>query len=190
MAQHYFYSGYFTRYLCAMMASLPDNSDVKAICENLFEEMGFEDATKKTHTEIYAETMRLCDVFPKDYSILSGTKNLIRTMFEYCRSNHPLHGLAALCLGAEAIVPLIYRDIVSGCQSVGFDESALEYFYLHMACDDAHSLTMRKIIDRLISENPSEVEDVRSIACDMIAKRIDFFSDISNTDKPHILALS
>jgi len=178
LIQHQYYSQYFTRYLCAMMASLPDQSDVKALTENLFEEMGLDGSEKITHAELYLESMATIGVTPRSQPMLAATKHLIDAMFRYCRSNDPLEGLAALCLGAEAIVPVVYDAILTGLKQIDIPENGLKFFELHVAEDEAHAIVMRRIIDRLLENDPASRNKVLAIGEDMVRLRMAMLSAI------------
>src|SRR5437870_5691333 len=49
LVQHQYYSRHFTRYLCAMMASLPSTDDVRELSKNLVEETGLDTPGGITH---------------------------------------------------------------------------------------------------------------------------------------------
>jgi pyrroloquinoline quinone (PQQ) biosynthesis protein C len=178
LIQHQYYSQYFTRYLCAMMASLPSQSDVKALAENLFEEMGFDHSTIETHAELYLKTMTAAGAKPGSRPMHGATRNLIDAMFRYCRSPDPLDGLAALCLGAEAIVPIIYEPVLTGLRNTNIPAEGLKFFEIHVAEDEAHAIVMRNIIDKLLEIHPYRRKKVLAIGEDMIQLRIAMLSGV------------
>ncbi len=178
LVQHQYYSSHFTRYLCAMMASLPSSYDMREISANLFEEMGLNTSDKITHSELYNMTLSDLGVRPDSEPQLQETKRLQDTMYHYCRSSDPLDGLSALCLGAEAIVPIIYGAVIDGLHGSGENESSLYYFQLHVSEDENHALTMRRIIDRILTERPYKRRMVHAIAEDLVRQRMDLMTAV------------
>ncbi|MCX7293662.1 iron-containing redox enzyme family protein [Janthinobacterium sp.] len=178
LIQHQYYSKYFTRYLCAMMASLPEQADVKALAENLMEEMGLDRPDVVTHGELYLNAMVAVGARPGSKPMHANTRQLIDAMFQHCRSSEPLEGLAALCLGAEAIVPVVYGAILAGLRSLDVAPEGLQFFEIHVADDEDHAIVMRKIIDRLIENQPQRREKVMAIGAEMVTLRMAMLSAI------------
>lgn len=104
------YGGYFSRYLCAIMANLPGNEAVRELAENLFKELGLGGGNERPHSEIYRDMLVRSGIPMNHAAPLVGTRNLIDSMFRHCRDLNPASGLGALCLGAEALVPALYSD--------------------------------------------------------------------------------
>lgn len=178
LIQHQYYSRYFTRYLCAMMGSLPEQDDVKALAENLFEEMGLDRPGTETHGELYLKSMAAIGARPGSKPMDPATASLIEAMFTHCRSAEPLEGLAALCLGAEAIVPVVYGAILTALRRLEVAPEGLRFFELHVAEDEDHAIVMRKIIDRLIEGQPQRRENVIAIGRAMVQLRMAMLSAI------------
>jgi pyrroloquinoline-quinone synthase len=157
LVQHGKYSRYFTRYLCALISQLDDGDDVLRLAENLAEELGFgaDDGISVPHSRIYADLLRDFDLDLDAHPINAETQNLIDTMHMLCRQPHGTAGLGAMCLGAEALVPLVYARLVEGFRHCGVDKERLEFFTLHIECDDDHAATMQQILVRQSEETPS-----------------------------------
>jgi pyrroloquinoline-quinone synthase len=172
LVQHQYYSRNFTRYLCAMMASLPDGDDIRRLAHNLVEEMGLDEPGAVTHAQLFQQALAECGVMPGSAPMLPQTAELIDAMFGYCRSRDPIDGLSALCLGAEAIVPTLYGALLQGLRLAGIRGAGLRFFELHVAEDEEHALTMRDIIERMVTERPRRRARVSAIADDMVALRI------------------
>lgn len=172
LVQQQYYSEHFARYLCALMSGLPEHADVRALAENLFEEMGLDETEAITHAELYRQSMLAAEVEPGSERILPETRNLIDAMFHYCRSSDPLEGLAALCLGAEAIVPEVYGAILTALRSAGVPPAGLRFFEIHVAEDENHAIVMRHIIERLLTAYPYRRSKVLAIAEDMVRLRM------------------
>jgi pyrroloquinoline-quinone synthase len=178
VGQQNLYSRHFTRYLCALLSNMAHEGDRLELTENLLEEIGFGDAGEIPHSQIYREMMAKLGV-DASVAIEPATQHLIDTMYEACRNPNPLVGLAAMCLGAEAIVPHVYSQIIAGFVARGEPVENLHFFQLHVECDDGHAITMRKIIDRELGRNPEQIAILRTTAQRLIEARTLFFETFS-----------
>jgi pyrroloquinoline quinone (PQQ) biosynthesis protein C len=178
LAQQGKYGAFFTRYLCAVIANLPDTGDVARLTQNLAEELGYGDSQGEPHAAIYARMLKDFGIDRACAPTLPATQKLIDTMLAYCKRDNPAYGLAALCLAAEAIVPPLYRDLMSGFLACGVPESQLEFFRLHIECDDGHGQAMREILVRMLGEDLSLSGAVHEAATQAIHARLSFFSAI------------
>jgi len=98
--------------------------------------------------------MAAMGVSPDDEAPLSETTELVRTMYECCRSRSPMVGLGALCIGGEAIVPHLYSTVLAGFAGVREPLARLQFFVLHVEEDDGHAETMREIIHAELARQP------------------------------------
>lgn len=157
LVQHGKYSRYFTRYLCALMSQLDESEDVLRLAENLTEELGCgADAEMRTpHSRIYADMLKDFDIDLDAHPVNPETQNLIDTMFMLCRQPRGTAGLGAMCLGAEGLVPAVYGRIIEGFLHHGVESSRLEFFAIHIECDDDHAATMYEILARQTEKSPS-----------------------------------
>ncbi|MDP5007876.1 MAG: iron-containing redox enzyme family protein [Glaciimonas sp.] len=178
LAQHAQYSSYFTRYLCALIANLKESTDVLHLAENLAEELGFGDERSEPHSQIFAKMVKDFGIDPLEIVRFPETEKLIATTFHYCRQSNAAYGLGALCLGAEAIVPFLYSDIIAGFTANGITKERLSFFQIHVECDDGHADTMRDILIRMEQENPESTAIILDAAHAMIEARLNFFSGI------------
>ena len=172
------YSRNFTRYICQLMVNLEFNEDVLSIFDNLFEELGFGEVNEPPHSQIYQSMLQNFGLDLEMQSTLPSTQRLIDTMMNFCKQPGGVYGLAALCLGAETIVPQLYGDIVTGFVEQGVDLQQLNFFTLHIECDDGHADTMLEILSRLIIAKPTLFEVVRHAAFLTIQARIEFLDDM------------
>ncbi|PRC94280.1 iron-containing redox enzyme family protein [Solimicrobium silvestre] len=180
LVQHSHYSRNFTRYLCSLLGQLTEASDIMALLENLREEMGVDGMGDMTHAEMFQRTLRIVGVTPDEHAALPATTAMVQTMMGYCQSNDPLAGLAAMCLGAEAIVPLVYRPILQALQHFGYGKDATEFFRLHIEEDEDHAITMLNILRRLTLDKPERRELAIQIGRELIGKRVAMFDSIWN----------
>ncbi|NRR33357.1 iron-containing redox enzyme family protein [Oxalobacteraceae bacterium] len=176
MVQQGHYSGYFTRYLCAMMANLPSNHEVFELAENLFEELGFAPDSPTPHYLIYRDMLTAFSLSLDQAAPSSGTRQLIDTMFHYCRNLNPAYGLGALCLGAEALVPSLYADLIEGFRQCGVQQKDIEFFRIHVECDDGHAETLRDIMVDLAGDDRSQLDAMIEAGNAMVDARLAFFS--------------
>jgi pyrroloquinoline quinone (PQQ) biosynthesis protein C len=154
LVQHGKYSAYFTRYLCALISQLKSNEDVLRLARNLAEELGFgENSSGPPHSQIYASLLARFNISMKDFPIFPETQNQIQTVFMLCRQPDGIAGLGALCLGAEAIVPPLYAAVMDGFRRHGFADDDLDFFRIHIECDDGHAETMQQILTRLTEKS-------------------------------------
>ena len=178
LVQHHLYSRYFTRFLCALISNLPEVEDVKILSQNLVEELGVDQKCGMSHAELFLQSMRAVGVAPNSRRALPGTEELTAAMFQYCRSPNPLDGLAAMCLGAEAIVPLIYHPIIVALTNLGIPADGRHFFELHVAEDEGHALAMLQIMTRLIGNNAVAEQRAKNVGRNMIARRLRFLDDV------------
>jgi len=157
LIQHGKYSGYFTRYLCALISQLDEGDDVLRIAENLTEELGYgpDAGTRTPHSRIYANMLKDFDIDIAAHPINPETQNLIDSIFMLCRQPRGTAGLGAMCLGAEGLVPAMYARIVEGFRHHDVDLRRLEFFSIHIECDDDHAATMYDILLRQAEQSPS-----------------------------------
>lgn len=175
LVQHGKYARYFTRYLCALISQLDDDNDVLRLAANLVEELGQSAAGGVPHSRIYAAMLDRFGIDLAQHPIYPETQNLIDTMFMLCRQGGGIAGLGALCLGAEAIVPSTYARLIDGFRRHGVEDEALEFFTIHVACDDEHARTMYEMIDRLTASSRHRRITVINAGEAAVAARSRFF---------------
>lgn len=178
LIQHQYYSQYFTRYLCSMMGGLAEPGEFKALSHNLTEELHGDGTDQVSHAELYLQSMEAMSALPRSLPMLSSTRALIDVMFHYCRGADPLDGLAALCLGAEAIVPIVYGPILAAMRHRDAPEQATRFFKIHVEEDEQHAIVMREIIDRMLAEKPYRRARVIAVGEEMVRRRMAMLSDL------------
>ncbi len=178
LVQQGIYGQYFTRYLCAMMANLPSNEAVLTLAENLFEELGLAPNQPKPHHLMYREMLERYSLTLDGAHALPGTRQLIDSMFSHCRNLNPANGLGALCLGAEGLVPAIYSDIIAGFTAQGARVRDVEFFQVHVVCDDGHAESLRDIMVEVASREPEQIDKMVHAGEALVAARLEFFSSI------------
>ncbi|MGO0791118.1 TenA family transcriptional regulator [Herbaspirillum seropedicae] len=172
------YSAYFTRYLCAMMANLPSNVEVFELAENLFEELGFAGGEETPHYLLYRNMLADFGLSLESAPPTAATRKLIETMFSCCRDTRASVGLAALCLGAEALVPMMYADIIAGFEAHGMSKDTIRFFHLHVACDDDHAETIENILTEMVEKDKEQLANIIAAGNTLVDARYDFFTAI------------
>ena len=178
LVQQGIYGQYFTRYLCAMMANLPNNEAVLTLAENLFEELGFSPSSPKPHHLMYREMLERYGLTLDGAEALPGTRQLIDAMFNACRNLNPATGLGALCLGAESLVAAIYSDIIAGFRAQGAQPRDVEFFQVHVQCDDGHARALHDIMVEIATRKSGQTDKMLQAGQQLVSARLDFFSSI------------
>jgi pyrroloquinoline quinone (PQQ) biosynthesis protein C/quercetin dioxygenase-like cupin family protein len=145
-AQYYLYNSNFTRYLAALMANADNDYHRAKLSENLWEEGGGLE-TDKRHAEIFRKFLREgleIDIDKIDY--LDATRFYVREYLDFCLRSHPAAGSAFLSLGTEGIVARMYSVMVEGMLKAGIVEEHLQFFRIHIGCDDEHAATLEDMM--------------------------------------------
>jgi pyrroloquinoline quinone (PQQ) biosynthesis protein C len=154
LVQHHYYSRNFTRFLCAIINRLESLDDIRLLMKNLQEEMGIDGDDKLTHADLFQRSLKVLGTHALAEPPLPQTVAFTQSIMKFCRSENPVEGLSALCLGAEAVVPLIYKPILAALESLNIDEDGLEFFRLHIEEDEGHAVTMLEILGRMTRQIP------------------------------------
>lgn len=179
LAQQDLYSRHFTRFLCALMSNLCSNDQVHALAANLFEELGLDEAGAVPHRLIYKAMLADFGIEePRAEAALPGTRRLVDVMYANCRDGDFARGLGALCLGAEALVPGMYGDVVAGFAALGDTGEKVAFFTIHIECDDGHAETMRAILEDLIRDDPDKAAVIEAAGREAVDARKAFFDSI------------
>jgi pyrroloquinoline quinone (PQQ) biosynthesis protein C len=158
------------------MSQLNNGDDVLKIAANLTEELGLDgDTTNRAHSRIYADMLKAFDISLETYPTNPETQSLIDTMFNLCRQPTGLAGLGAMCLGAEGLVPAMYSRIVQGFRHHNVDFRQLEFFTIHIECDDGHAATMNDILARQTENAPSNLVTALNAGDVAVSARLRFF---------------
>lgn len=152
-SQYQHYSRSFTRFISAVMANCDHDLWRARLSENLWEEGGGCDPDRR-HAEIFRRFLRdALDVpAPEDVEYAAFTRHFVREYLTACLGGDVLSGAAFLSLGTESIVPRLYEVFVTGLRKAGFRDEQLEFFHLHIACDDEHAETLEQMMLSYASE--------------------------------------
>jgi len=145
-SQYYLYSKNFTRYIAALMANSNNDYYRSRLSENLWEEGGGADPDKR-HAELFRKFLRdALSINLDDIEYLDSTHYFTREYLDFCLKSHPMSGSAFLSLGTEGIVARMYLIFVEGMHKAGIENSELEFFHIHMECDDEHAITLEQMM--------------------------------------------
>jgi len=176
--QYYHYSRNFTRYIAALMARCPDDYFRARLSENLWDEGGGAKPELR-HAQLYrnflSQGLGLED--PEDIPCESFTEKFVHDYLDYCMTAEPLACAAFLSLGTESIVSRMYGIFIQGLEKAGIEETALQFFHVHIAVDDDHALTLEKLMTSYASE-PHWFEACAHAANRALELRQRFFDDL------------
>jgi pyrroloquinoline quinone (PQQ) biosynthesis protein C/mannose-6-phosphate isomerase-like protein (cupin superfamily) len=145
-SQYYLYSKNFTRYLAALMASCDSDYHRARLSENLWEEGGMA-APEDRHAEIFRRFLREgLQINLDEVEYLDSTRYFVREYLDFCMRSNAAASAAFLSLGTEAIVSRLYGMMVAGLQQAGVPQEHLQFFHIHMECDDEHAETLEQMM--------------------------------------------
>jgi pyrroloquinoline quinone (PQQ) biosynthesis protein C len=101
-------------------------------------------------------------------------------MLHHCKNPNPSYGLGAICLGAEALVPALYTDIISGFTACGVEAKDIDFFRIHVECDDGHAETLRDLMVNIAADDTEQVGIMLQTGRALADARFDFFSGIKS----------
>ncbi|MEY4674845.1 MAG: hypothetical protein RL148_2629 [Planctomycetota bacterium] len=175
--QYHLYSRNFTRYLSGLMANLEDDLLRSRLSENLWEEGGGAEPSRR-HAQIFRNFLTEgLGVDVEAIQFLPATRHFVDRFLRECTHGSALHASAFLSLGTEAIVARMYAVMVEGLRKAGVADEHLEFFHIHMACDDAHAATLSDILSSFRSQ-PGWAEQARSAMVLALDLRHEFFNQL------------
>ena len=136
------------------------------------------ESTLRTHAVLDCRCLGEPGLRPCSAPILPETLALIESMFHYCRSLDPLEELAARRLSTEAIVPTPYSGLLEGLRRASYTDAQLYFCVLHLSEDEAHTLVMREIINRLLQDRPHRRAKVLALGEDVVRLRMGLLDSV------------
>ena len=177
-SQYYFYSKSFTRILSTMMVKCDDDNLRRELIDNLWEEAGESDASQ-SHPMLFRRFLsRAMDVESilnleqKDY-----TDAFTNEYIALCMDATPLECAAILAFATEGLVPRLYTIFKMGMSKIGINEDDLEFFTVHIGCDDGHAEVLEDIVAYYSGQDGWEEACKNAINKAMILRGL-FFADI------------
>lgn len=145
-SQYYLYSKNFSRFLAAVMANCENDFYRSKLAENLWEESGEKDLENR-HAEIFRRFLTdSLGLSLSDIEFKAFTQKFVSQYMSLCLDFPPLESSAVLSLGTEGIVSTLYAKFKTGLLAADFKENELQFFNIHIECDDAHAATLEEIV--------------------------------------------
>jgi quercetin dioxygenase-like cupin family protein/pyrroloquinoline quinone (PQQ) biosynthesis protein C len=146
-SQYHLYSSSFTRFIAAVMVSSESDLHRAQLAQNLWEEGGGCEPSRR-HAQIFRNFLRtslgIDDVERIVYA--PYTRYFVREYLAQAQRSEPVWGTAFLSLGTEGIVSRMYEIIRTGLILAGIPANELEFFDIHIACDDEHAVTLENMM--------------------------------------------
>lgn len=174
-SQYQLYSRNFTRFLAALMANCTSDMFRARLTENLWEEGGG-CAPEQRHAELFRRFLRetLQVPAPEDTEFETYTRYFVREYLTFCLQSAPLAASAFLSLGTEGIVPRMYATFMTGLEAAGLRREQLDFFALHVECDDGHAETIEQIM-LSYADDPNWFEVCKRAMNHALELRAEFF---------------
>jgi mannose-6-phosphate isomerase-like protein (cupin superfamily)/pyrroloquinoline quinone (PQQ) biosynthesis protein C len=144
-SQYYFYSKNFTKLLAAGMINCDSDYYRSRLSQNLWEEGGGQDIELR-HAEIFRRFLvNHLNITLTDIQFELTTESFFKQYLSLCLSSGPAECAAVLSFATEGIVAKLYTCFKSGLEQAGITGDALDFFNIHIECDDDHALTLEEM---------------------------------------------
>ena len=144
--QYFAYSRSFTRYLAALMVNCEDDLLRAKLIANLWEESGGTQPERR-HSNLFRGFLREgLGLAPEYVRFEVPTLRFVSEYLDSSGSRDIPFATAFLAIGTEALVSRLYQDFVAGLKAAQVPEEQLEFFYIHIGCDDEHAETLLDIL--------------------------------------------
>lgn len=177
-SQYHHYSKSFTKFIAAVMANCESDLFRAQLSENLWEEGGGCEPERR-HAQIFRNflTKSLDVTSPETIDYAPFTRNFVREYLVTCLRAEPVAGAAFLSLGTEGIVARMYQIMLSGLRAAEIPEDELEFFHIHISCDDEHAVTLENMMASY-ADQPGWFEACANAIDRALELRDEFFSHI------------
>lgn len=146
-SQYHLYTTSFTRFIAAVMASCESDLFRARLSQNLWEEGGG-CAPERRHAQLFRNflqhTLGVRDVDQIDYA--PCTRLFVRDYLDQALRLDPVAAAAFLAIGTEGVVARMYEIMLGGLRRAGIPDTELEFFLIHIACDDDHAVTLEHLM--------------------------------------------
>jgi len=171
--QHYHYVSHFSEWLGMVYASCPHARVRDFLLENMAEEegiVGMGEFGAVRHTDLLLDFAGHCGV--ERAEIVDAQLNgelLPETLglqgWCYRQASRPfVEALAALQIGLESQVPVIYRKTTASLmEKYGFAEEEITFFRLHIVADDEHGERAYAIVEKYATTDEVRASCVRLV---------------------------
>jgi mannose-6-phosphate isomerase-like protein (cupin superfamily)/pyrroloquinoline quinone (PQQ) biosynthesis protein C len=145
-SQYHLYTSSFTRFIAAVMASCESDRFRAALSQNLWEEGGGCDPERR-HAQLFRNFLtRSLGLDVERIAYAPATQLFVRDYLDQSMHLEPMAAAAFLAIGTEGIVSRMYEIMRAGLIAAGIPASELEFFDIHIACDDAHAVTLERMM--------------------------------------------
>jgi mannose-6-phosphate isomerase-like protein (cupin superfamily)/pyrroloquinoline quinone (PQQ) biosynthesis protein C len=177
-SQYHLYTSSFTRFIAAVMASCESDLFRAQLSANLWEEGGGCEPARR-HAEIFRGFLRRSLGVERVDNIAYApyTRHFVREYLAQVQRAEPMAGAAFLSLGTEGIVARMYQIMRTGLRRAGIADDELEFFDIHIACDDEHAVTLENMMTSYASQ-PGWFEACAAAANRALELRAEFFDDL------------
>jgi pyrroloquinoline quinone (PQQ) biosynthesis protein C/quercetin dioxygenase-like cupin family protein len=176
-SQYHLYSKNFTRFVAAVMANCDSDLFRAQLSENLWEEGGGCEPLRR-HAQIFRNFLHgAFGVDPEHIEYAPYTRHFMREYLVQCLRSEPVAGTAFLSLGTEGIVARLYRIMLDGLRASGIQDGDLEFFHIHVACDDEHAVTLERMMASY-AEDPGWYDACLGAMNRALELRDEFFTNI------------
>jgi quercetin dioxygenase-like cupin family protein/pyrroloquinoline quinone (PQQ) biosynthesis protein C len=177
-SQYHLYTSTFTRFIAAVMANCESDLFRAQLSANLWEEGGGCEPARR-HAEIFRGFLRsslgVVDVGQIAYAPF--TQHFVQAYLAQVQHSEPMAGAAFLSLGTEGIVARMYQIMRTGLRKAGIGDGELEFFDIHIACDDEHAVTLETMMTSY-AEQPGWFDACAAAANRALELRAEFFDHI------------
>lgn len=176
-SQYYYYSYNFSKLLAATLIKCDNDYYRAQLSRNLWEEGGALKIENR-HVEIYKKFLREgLNLSINDLSYESYTKLFLNEYLSYCLTSDAVQSSAFLAYGTEGIVSRLYNIIKEGLLKAGIDDKYLEFFQIHIECDDEHAEVLQEMMI-FYSQEPLWFERCKAAIIYALDLRNEFFVNI------------
>jgi quercetin dioxygenase-like cupin family protein/pyrroloquinoline quinone (PQQ) biosynthesis protein C len=176
-SQYHLFSSSFTQFIAAVMATCESDLFRAQLSENLWEEGGG-CAPERRHAQIFRNFLKTSlgvDASKIEYK--PSTRHFVREYLSQSMRATPVAAAAFLSLGTEGIVARMYQIMRTGLRRAGVPDGELEFFDIHIACDDAHAATLENLMLSYAAQ-PGWFEDCAGALRSALDLRLEFFDNL------------
>lgn len=176
-SQYYYYSMNFTKLLAAGMVKCDSCLFRSKLSQNLWEEAG-ELEIEKRHSQIFKIFLtNTLKINIDKIKFEKYTTDFFDNYLNLILNSKSSESISALAFATEGIVPTLYSKFIKGLSAIGISKKELEFFHIHVDCDDDHAETLKQIALSQSNEK-NWLDDALASVRKCLDIRNDFFDHI------------
>lgn len=164
--QHWYYIDRVPQNFAEMYVRCPDVDTRLFILENL----NGEETKSKRHPDLLLDFAEACG-YPRDEvvngdrdgRVLPEARAMRAWTVELVTTRHIVEQGAGIMVALEGQLPAMYTQYVKACKQLGFEDSELEFFQVHIEGDEEHAEVGYELCERYATT--PELEDLSVAAC-------------------------